>query len=142
MDSLIKLYLNLGIIITSGIFLLFLLSIYSLFSLILLLALAEFVTDSPVYAMLLQRNYPFFILFISSSTLLCMYVFAFSWANLLRQKGKLASIMAHDAISVALIVYCFIVIWFVGGLTVFHLYLISTNQVFFLLLLIFYVFYL
>ncbi|KAF7819187.1 histone-lysine N-methyltransferase, H3 lysine-9 specific SUVH1-like [Senna tora] len=74
------------------------------------------------------RNYPFFILFISSSTLLCIYVFAFSWVNLLRQEGKLWSIMAHDAISVILIVYCFIVIWFVGGLTVFHLYLISTNQ--------------
>ncbi|KAF1883267.1 hypothetical protein Lal_00030372 [Lupinus albus] len=74
------------------------------------------------------RNYPFFILFISSSTLLCIYVFAFSWVNLLREKGRLGSIMSHDIVSVALIVYCFIAIWFVGGLTVFHLYLISTNQ--------------
>ncbi|KAE9586327.1 putative protein S-acyltransferase [Lupinus albus] len=74
------------------------------------------------------RNYPFFIMFISSSTLLCIYVFAFSWVNLLRQKGRLWSIMSHDIVSVALIVYCFIAVWFVGGLTVFHLYLISTNQ--------------
>ncbi|XP_019429448.1 PREDICTED: probable protein S-acyltransferase 1 [Lupinus angustifolius] len=74
------------------------------------------------------RNYPFFILFISSSTLLCIYVFAFSWVNLLRHNGRLWSSMSHDIVSVALIVYCFIAIWFVGGLTVFHLYLISTNQ--------------
>ncbi|QHO46740.1 hypothetical protein HN51_016226 [Arachis hypogaea] len=74
------------------------------------------------------RNYPFFILFISSSILLCLYVFSFSWVNLVRQKGSLWFAMSHDFISVALIVYCFIAIWFVGGLTVFHLYLISTNQ--------------
>ncbi|TKY62776.1 S-acyltransferase 3 [Spatholobus suberectus] len=74
------------------------------------------------------RNYPFFILFISSSTLLCIYVFAFSWVNLLRQNGRLWVNMSHDILSVTLIVYCFIAIWFVGGLTVFHLYLISTNQ--------------
>ncbi|CAK8542993.1 unnamed protein product [Lathyrus sativus] len=74
------------------------------------------------------RNYPFFILFISSSTLLCIYVFSFSWVNLLRQQGRLWASMSQDALSVALIVYCFIAVWFVGGLTVFHLYLISTNQ--------------
>ncbi|XP_061355978.1 probable protein S-acyltransferase 1 [Gastrolobium bilobum] len=75
-----------------------------------------------------SRNYPFFILFISSSTLLCIYVFAFSWINLLRQEGRMWFKMSHDILSVALIVYCFIAVWFVGGLTVFHLYLISTNQ--------------
>lgn len=74
------------------------------------------------------RNYPFFVLFISSTTLLCIYVFVFSWINIGRKKGKFGHNMAHDAISIILIVYCFIVIWFVGGLTVFHLYLISTNQ--------------
>ncbi|KAK7396079.1 hypothetical protein VNO78_16826 [Psophocarpus tetragonolobus] len=75
-----------------------------------------------------SRNYPFFILFISSSTLLCIYVFVFSWVNLVRQKGRLLVNMSHDILSVTLIVYCFIAVWFVGGLTVFHLYLISTNQ--------------
>ncbi|KAI9071323.1 hypothetical protein K1719_046702 [Acacia pycnantha] len=74
------------------------------------------------------RNYPFFVLFISSTTMLCLYVFVFSWINIGRKRGKLEHNMAHDALSVILIVYCFIVIWFVGGLTVFHLYLISTNQ--------------
>ncbi|XP_020219911.1 probable protein S-acyltransferase 1 [Cajanus cajan] len=75
-----------------------------------------------------SRNYPFFILFITTSTLLCTYVFAFSWVNLLRQDGRLWVNMSHDILSVTLIVYCFIAVWFVGGLTVFHLYLISTNQ--------------
>ncbi|KAK7286632.1 hypothetical protein RJT34_21769 [Clitoria ternatea] len=75
-----------------------------------------------------SRNYPFFILFISSSTVLCIYVFAFSWVNLLRREGRLLAAMSHDVLSVTLIVYCFIAVWFVGGLTVFHLYLISTNQ--------------
>ncbi|KAK3218214.1 hypothetical protein Dsin_012184 [Dipteronia sinensis] len=74
------------------------------------------------------RNYPFFICFISSSTVLCIYVFVFSWINILRQKGSFWSAMSHDVLSVCLIVYCFIAVWFVGGLTVFHLYLISTNQ--------------
>ncbi|XP_050231499.1 probable protein S-acyltransferase 2 isoform X2 [Mercurialis annua] len=74
------------------------------------------------------RNYPFFICFIASSTVLCIYVFVFSWINMLRQKGKLTSIIASDILSDVLIVYCFIAVWFVGGLTVFHLYLISTNQ--------------
>lgn len=74
------------------------------------------------------RNYPFFIMFISSSTLLCIYVFVFSWINLLRQGGNLWRAMSRDIVSVILIVYCFVAVWFVGGLTVFHVYLICTNQ--------------
>ncbi|KAB2608455.1 protein S-acyltransferase 1 [Pyrus ussuriensis x Pyrus communis] len=74
------------------------------------------------------RNYPFFILFISSSTLLCIYVFVFSWINLVRESGTLWRVMARDIVSVILIVYCFVAVWFVGGLTVFHIYLICTNQ--------------
>ncbi|GLT60117.1 hypothetical protein SLA2020_328980 [Shorea laevis] len=75
-----------------------------------------------------QRNYASFIGFISTSSLLCTYVFACSWLNLLRGPGTLWSVMRRDILSVILIIYCFIAIWFVGGLTVFHIYLICTNE--------------
>ncbi|KAK9725921.1 hypothetical protein RND81_05G177700 [Saponaria officinalis] len=74
------------------------------------------------------RNYRFFILFISSSTFLCLYVFTFSLINLLRKSGPLLNSMSDDVVSVVLVCYCFVVVWFVGGLTVFHFYLMSTNQ--------------
>ncbi|OVA17186.1 zinc finger protein [Macleaya cordata] len=76
------------------------------------------------------RNYRFFFLFISSSTFLCLYVFVFSWINVFEQKHKdsLWKTMSREVLSVILIVYCFISVWFVGGLTVFHSYLICTNQ--------------
>ncbi|VVB13281.1 unnamed protein product [Arabis nemorensis] len=75
-----------------------------------------------------RRNYPFFICFITTSTLLCIYVFVFSWINLIRQPGKLWRTMSYDIVSVILIVYSFVAVWFVGGLTIFHFYLMSTNQ--------------
>ncbi|KAL5226280.1 hypothetical protein ABZP36_014545 [Zizania latifolia] len=78
------------------------------------------------------RNYLFFFLFISTSTLLCVYVFSLSWMNIVAQKDSngvsLLKSMAGEPLCVVLIVYTFVSVWFVGGLTVFHLYLMSTNQ--------------
>ncbi|XP_030927118.1 probable protein S-acyltransferase 1 [Quercus lobata] len=74
------------------------------------------------------RNYPFFIMFILSSTLLCIYVFAFSMVDILQQKRTLWTAVSHNILSVILLLYCFIAVWFVGGLTLFHFYLICTNQ--------------
>ena len=75
------------------------------------------------------RNYPYFICFISTSTLLCLYVFVLSWVSMLEVHGKmLLMVITDDIIFIVLILYCFVVVWFVGGLTVFHLYLICTNQ--------------
>ncbi|CAA7389048.1 unnamed protein product [Spirodela intermedia] len=77
------------------------------------------------------RNYRFFYLFISSSTFLCIYVFTFSWLNIIGRKGHYGSIwklMWGEILSLFLITYTFIAVWFVGGLTIFHTYLICTNQ--------------
>ncbi|KAL4203448.1 hypothetical protein AMTRI_Chr01g104040 [Amborella trichopoda] len=76
------------------------------------------------------RNYRFFFFFIFTSTLLCIYVFTFSWINILQRhhSGRVLKIIKEEIPSVILIAYGFITVWFVGGLTVFHLYLISTNQ--------------
>ncbi|XP_010525441.1 PREDICTED: probable protein S-acyltransferase 4 [Tarenaya hassleriana] len=78
------------------------------------------------------RNYRFFFMFISTSTILCIYVFVFSWLNIFqRHMDENISIwkaISKDVLSDILIVYCFIVVWFVGGLTIFHSYLICTNQ--------------
>ncbi|KAM6547774.1 hypothetical protein CsatB_019450 [Cannabis sativa] len=74
------------------------------------------------------RNYPYFIMFISTSTIMCIYVFVFSWISILRERSIIWVVMSRDILSVILIVYCFIVVWFVGGLTFFHFYLICTNQ--------------
>ncbi|MBA0712484.1 hypothetical protein Golax_011585 [Gossypium laxum] len=78
------------------------------------------------------RNYRFFFMFVFSTTLLCIYVFAFSWVYISRimasEDTTIWKAMIKTPASIVLIVYTFISMWFVGGLTAFHLYLISTNQ--------------
>ncbi|PPS04628.1 hypothetical protein GOBAR_AA16045 [Gossypium barbadense] len=80
------------------------------------------------------RNYRFFFMFVFSTTLLCLYVHGFCWVYIRRiMNGEEATVwkaMTKTPASIVLIIYTFISVWFVGGLTVFHLYLISTNQVF------------
>ncbi|OAY73627.1 putative protein S-acyltransferase 7, partial [Ananas comosus] len=79
-----------------------------------------------------KRNYRFFFMFVSSTTLLCLYVFAFCWVNLTKIMGthecNLGKALLKSPVSGILIFYTFVVVWFVGGLTAFHLYLICTNQ--------------
>ncbi|KAG6603449.1 putative protein S-acyltransferase 3, partial [Cucurbita argyrosperma subsp. sororia] len=74
------------------------------------------------------RNYRFFIMFISTSTTLCIYVFTLSCITIVRQSGSMWTVISNDILSVVLVVYCFVSVWFVGGLTVFHIYLMCTNQ--------------
>lgn len=78
------------------------------------------------------RNYRFFFMFVFSTTLLCIYVFAFCWVYVRRIMGSeditIWRAMIKTPASIVLIIYTFISMWFVGGLTAFHLYLISTNQ--------------
>ncbi|XP_052196254.1 probable protein S-acyltransferase 7 isoform X2 [Diospyros lotus] len=78
------------------------------------------------------RNYRFFFMFVFSSTLLCIYVFSFCCLYIKRimelEETTIWKAMIKTPASIVLIVYTFISVWFVGGLTAFHLYLISTNQ--------------
>lgn len=80
-----------------------------------------------------QRNYRFFFMFVSSTTLLCLYVFAFCWVNIKKIMDayhcNLWRAVMRSPVSGILILYTFLGAWFVGGLTTFHLYLIYTNQV-------------
>lgn len=78
------------------------------------------------------RNYRFFYMFVFSTTLLCFYVFAFCWVYIKKimeaEETNIWKAMTKTPASIVLIIYTFIAVWFVGGLSVFHLYLISTNQ--------------
>ena len=72
-------------------------------------------------------------MFVSSTTILCLYVFAFCWVNVKKIMDEyhcnLWRAFLKSPVSGILILYTFVTAWFVGGLTVFHLYLIFTNQV-------------
>ncbi|MED6187094.1 hypothetical protein PIB30_073087 [Stylosanthes scabra] len=79
-----------------------------------------------------RRNYRFFYIFVLSATLLCLYVHVFCWVYIKKimdsEEKTIWKAMIRTPASIALIIYTFIWVWFVGGLTVFHTYLISTNQ--------------
>ncbi|XP_071722702.1 probable protein S-acyltransferase 7 [Rutidosis leptorrhynchoides] len=79
-----------------------------------------------------QRNYRFFFMFIFCATLICIYVHGFCWVYVKRimdsEDISIWKALIKTPASIALIIYTFVCVWFVGGLTVFHSYLISTNQ--------------
>ncbi|ONM03354.1 putative protein S-acyltransferase 7 [Zea mays] len=71
-------------------------------------------------------------MFVSSTTLLCLYVFAFCWVYVIKIRAaehlSIWKALLKTPASIVLIIYCFLCVWFVGGLSVFHLYLMGTNQ--------------
>ncbi|KAK8952363.1 putative S-acyltransferase [Platanthera zijinensis] len=78
------------------------------------------------------RNYRFFYMFVFSTTLICFYVFTFCWVYIKKimdaEETNIWKAMSKTPASILLIIYTFIAVWFVGGLSVFHFYLIATNQ--------------
>ncbi|XP_020232924.1 probable protein S-acyltransferase 5 [Cajanus cajan] len=78
------------------------------------------------------RNYRFYYMFVFSATLLCLYIHGFCWVYIKKimdsEEISIWKAMIKTPASIALILYSFISVWFVGGLTVFHTYLISKNQ--------------
>lgn len=93
---------------------------------------------SETFLILVQRNYRFFFMFVFSTTLLCLYVHGFCWVYIKKimdsEKSSIWRAMTKTPASIVLIIYTFLCLWFVGGLSIFHLYLISTNQVTFLII--------
>lgn len=79
-----------------------------------------------------RRNYPTFFAFVSSTTVLCIWVIIVSLLQLndsaVDQHGGDwgPTIQAYPG-SLAVTIYAFLASWFVGGLTVFHSYLITKN---------------
>lgn len=77
-------------------------------------------------------------MFVFSTTLLCIYVFAFCWVYIRKitesEHTTIWKAMLKTPASIVLIIYTFIAMWFVAGLTAFHLYLISTNQVIYIII--------
>ncbi|EEF51726.1 probable protein S-acyltransferase 7 [Ricinus communis] len=78
------------------------------------------------------RNYRFFFMFVFFATILCLYVHGFCWVYIKRimnsEETTIWKAMAKTPASIVLVIYTFISVWFVGGLSMFHLYLISRNQ--------------
>lgn len=89
------------------------------------------------------RNYRTFLMFIYNTTILLLWTFGCSIAQLLllhdKEKqelmqqerstnGAFLTVMGEAPVAVALMIYSFIFFWFVGGLSAFHCYLVATNQ--------------
>ncbi|KAL8254236.1 hypothetical protein R6Q59_032457 [Mikania micrantha] len=79
-----------------------------------------------------RRNYRSFLMFVSSTALLCFYVFTMCWVNIIMNMqdngSSLWEAIMKSPVFGILISYTFTVQWFVGGLSAFHLYLVITNQ--------------
>ena len=79
-----------------------------------------------------RRNYRTFLFFIISTTTLCCWVLATCIVQLWKAAGERhgnwgASIGAYPA-SLVLIIYVFVAVWFVGGLSFFHMWLVGKNM--------------
>ncbi|MCO5597223.1 hypothetical protein L7F22_051299 [Adiantum nelumboides] len=80
-----------------------------------------------------RRNYPYFFGFVVTTTLLCFFIFAMCALRIKTLMDGDPPLNVWRALQKSpasgfLMAYAFLATWFVGGLTAFHLYLMSTNQ--------------
>lgn len=84
-----------------------------------------------------RRNYRFFVLFLYMVTLLCGFVFAFSLLLVFQTQDKrrdrdqdagFFNALVEEPPAIVCMVIPLLFGWFVGGLAVFHTYLIATGQ--------------
>ena len=80
-----------------------------------------------------QRNYRFYLMFMTSALCFCIYIFAFCCRRIHRklQHGGigLLGVLKNCPETLALASFLFACIGFLGGLLSFHIYLILINQV-------------
>jgi hypothetical protein len=78
-----------------------------------------------------KRNYRTFFLFVFSTALLCCLVVATSvvqlWHVATEEDISWGAAIGHYPASLVLILYCFGMAWFVGGLSCFHVWLMGRN---------------
>ncbi|WOL13003.1 hypothetical protein Cni_G21772 [Canna indica] len=78
------------------------------------------------------RNYRYYLMFISSSLVFFVYIFAFSWWRIRRDWVKthkgFFQLLEDAPETFLLALFSFMAIWFLGGIIIFHAYLISLNQ--------------
>mmetsp|Transcript_14045 Transcript_14045/g.30408 ORF Transcript_14045/g.30408 Transcript_14045/m.30408 type:complete len:424 (+) Transcript_14045:382-1653(+) len=90
-----------------------------------------------------KRNYRTFLLFIYTSTVLCLYVFGCCLAQLFVKHNELQAdadaqgdyganvwgkTIGQVIPAIVLMAFTFLFFWFVGGLSMFHCYLVGSNQ--------------
>ncbi|KAL9558564.1 hypothetical protein MBANPS3_000854 [Mucor bainieri] len=74
-----------------------------------------------------KRNYRSFFTFITSSALLCIFVICsvvyellFISRNQVQQPTSFGEVFSQAPVSFVLSIYCFVLLWLVGGLTLYH----------------------
>lgn len=74
-----------------------------------------------------KRNYRSFFTFITSSALLCVFVICSGVYQLLfisrnqeQQPTSFGEVFSKAPVSFVLCIYCFVLLWLVGGLTLYH----------------------
>ncbi|KAG6502199.1 hypothetical protein ZIOFF_042088 [Zingiber officinale] len=82
------------------------------------------------------RNYRYYLVSVSSALVLFVYIFAFAWWEIrkkwLNARMGLLQLLGDAPQTFLLALFSFMVICFLGGITIFHSYLIASNQASFL----------